>query len=180
MPKIAQCAAILAFVLAGASSGAMASSAVGIRNALVNCLTEGIDPSARIHACNEVIHSNILVPHVRAFVIAARGNAYFAQGEFDAALNDYNTSATQNAQLPQPVINRALTLIKMGKCDQAAGDFSATLASDAHSWRALYGRSLCEAKAGDQAKAQADLAAAMAINPDAAQQFAPQEIPRWF
>lgn len=180
MAKIAQCAALLAFVLAGASSHALASSALGIRVALVNCLTEGIDPSERIHACNEVIHSNILVPHVRAYVVAARGNAYFAQGEFEAALDDYNTSVTQNDKLPQPVINRAITLTKMGKCDQAAGDLSAALASDAQSWRALYGRSLCEAQAGDQSKARADLAAAVAINPDAAQQFGPQEIPRWF
>ena len=180
MRKIVLAAAAFAFVAVGASSDALAFSAVGFRNALVNCLTEGVDPSERISACNDVIHTNILLPADRARVIAARGNAHFAQGDFDKALDDYNKSISLNAKLPPPVINRAITYIKMGKCDQTAADLNSMLGFDAHSWRAYYARSLCDAKMGDQAKAQADLAAANAINPNVAQQFGPQEVPRWF
>jgi hypothetical protein len=68
----------------------------------------------------------------------------------------------------------------MGKCDQTAADLSTMLTFDPHSWRAYYGRSVCEAKQGNQSRAQADLAAATAINPNAAQQFGPQDVPRWF
>lgn len=178
--KIARRALALAIGMMVGNSSAFAFSAIGLRNALVNCLNKNLASPERIEACNVVIHTNVLLPRDRARVITSRGNAYFAAANLDSALTDYDKAIELNPELQEAKANRAMTLARLGRCEQAAADFSAALATDARSWRALYGRSVCEAKAGDQAKAQSDLAAATAVNPNAAQEFGPAEISPWF
>jgi tetratricopeptide (TPR) repeat protein len=172
----------LALVVAmlGCTSSAGAFSALGLRNALENCLNRNVSSAERIEACNEVIHTNVLLPRDRAKVITSRGNAQFASGNPDGALDDYNTAIGLNSGFQPAVVNRAVTLVRLGKCGQAIPDPGAVLASDSRSWRALYGRSLCEGQTGDVARAQSDLVAATAINPGAAQDYAPLEIAPWF
>jgi lipoprotein NlpI len=162
------------------SSTAFAFSAVGLRNSLQNCLNKETPPADRITACNQVMHTNILLPHDRARVITSRGNAYFASANLDSAFDDYSKAEALNPRLPPAFINHGVALIQLGKCEAAIADFNAALSLDPHVWQALYGRSVCEAKAGDQAKSQSDLAAATTIDPDAARQFAPVEISRWY
>jgi tetratricopeptide (TPR) repeat protein len=157
-----------------------AFSSVGLRNALDNCLNKNVSSPERIEACNNVIHTNILLPAYRARVIASRGNAYFAEANLDNALEDYSKALELNPGLTAALTNRTVTLVKLGKCEEAASDLTSVLASDPRSWRALYGRSVCEAKVGEQERSQSDLAAATAINPNAAQEFAPDEIARWY
>jgi len=175
-------AATLAVVIGviGSCSAAFAFAPIGLKASLDNCLNVNLSSPQRIEACSQVIHTNVFPPKTQARVITLRGNAYFASGDLESALDDYNRAVSLDAGLQPSVVNRAVTLVRLGKCEQADVDLGAVLASDSHSWRALYGRSLCEAKAGDQAGAQTDLAAANAINPKAAQEFAPVELPRWY
>ena len=178
--KIAFGALLIGIGLIAGSSSAFATAALGVKASLDNCVNATLSPTDRISACNQVIHTNLFSPKTKAKVITSRGNAWFASGKLDSALDDYTRAISLDAALQPPVINRAVTLVRLGKCEQADPDLSAALAADSHSWRALYGRSLCRAKAGDQTGAQSDLAAAIAANPAAVQQFAPAEIPRWY
>jgi len=173
---------VLAIVVAliGSSPLAFAFTAVGLKTSLDNCLNSKLSSAERIEACNEVIHTNVFPPKTRARINTSRGNASFTSGNLDSALDDYNKAIVLDPELQPPLVNRVVTLVRLGKCEQVDSDFRAVLGSDSHNWRALYGRSLCKAKAGDQAGAQSDLAAASAINPNAAQEFAPVEIPRWY
>lgn len=166
--------------VAGCSSPVFAFSAIGFRAAIVNCLNSNLSSPDRIAACNEVIHANVLSSRTRARIIASRGNAYFASADLGNALDDYNKAVELNPELPAALVNRGVTLLRLGKCEQAMTDFTAAQSIDAHSWQALYGRGVCKAKAGDQSGAQSDLAAAAAINPNAAQEFGPVAIARWF
>ena len=178
--RIVHGALALIIGIVGFNSPASAFSAVGLRNALQNCLNKNVAPPERIEACNAAIHTNVLLSRDRARLITSRGNAQFASANLESALDDYNKAVELNSDLQAPVVNRAITLLRLGRCEQAAPDFGAILASDARSWLAVYGRSLCEAKADEQMKAQSDLAAATSINPNAVQEFAPVEISRWF
>lgn len=171
-------ALVVAFV--GCSSPLFAFSAIGFRAALENCLNSNLSSPDRIGACNEVIHANVLSSRTRARVIASRGNAYFASTNLGNALDDYNRAIELDPELQAALVNRGVTLLRLGKCEQAMSDFSTVHSHDAHSWQALYGRGVCKAKAGDQAGAQSDRAAAAAINPNAAQEFGPVAIARWF
>jgi tetratricopeptide (TPR) repeat protein len=170
----------IAIAAMGCSSSAFAFSAIGLKAAIVNCLNRDVPSPERIEACNESLHTNILLPRDRAKVITSRGNAYFAAANLNSALDDYNRAIKLNPELQPALVNRGVALLRVGKCGQAIADFRAALSSDSHSWQALYGRSLCETTAGDQPGAQSDLAAATAVNPNAAQEFAPVEIARWF
>jgi tetratricopeptide (TPR) repeat protein len=150
--------------------------ATGLGAAVDNCLNKNLASSDRIEACSEVIHTNLLPPRYRARVFALRGNEYFATDNLAGALEDYSHAIALYPILQQAYVNRGVTLLRLGECRQAVSDFSTALASGVDSWRALYGRGLCEAKAGDEAKAQSDQARALAINPHAAQEFAPAGI----
>lgn len=162
------------------SSSAFSTAAIGLRASLDNCTNAGLSPPERISACNQIIHANLFSPMTRARVLTSRGNAQFAAGDLESALDDYNKAVELDSRFQPPVVNRAVTLVRLGKCEQASADFATVLAEDSRSWRALYGRSLCKAKAGDQTGAQSDVAAAIAINSRAAQEFGPTEIPRWY
>jgi tetratricopeptide (TPR) repeat protein len=172
----------LAFAIGviGFGSSAFAFSAFGVKAVLLNCLNKSLSSSERIEACNQAIQSNEFARPDRARLITSRGNAYFASGDLDRALDDYNKAIELDPQLPEAVANRAVTLIRFGKCAQAASDLNAMLEADDHSWRALYGRSICEGKQGDREKEQLDLSAATAVNPNAAEDFVPVEIQPWF
>jgi Flp pilus assembly protein TadD len=170
----------LALGIVGCSSPLFAFSAIGFRAALENCLNSNLSSPDRIGACNEVIYANVLSSRTRARVIASRGNAYFASTNLGNALDDYNRAIELDPELQAALVNRGVTLLRLGKCEQAMSDFSTVHSHDAHSWQALYGRGVCKAKAGDQAGAQSDQAAAAAINPNAAQEFGPVAIARWF
>jgi tetratricopeptide (TPR) repeat protein len=174
------CALVLVNGAMGWSSSAVAFAAIGLRAVLDNCLSKNLSSPERIEACNEVIHTNVLLPRYRARVITSRGNAHFASANLSSALDDYNKAIELDHGLQAAVVNRSVTLLRLGNCEQALSDFSTVLSSDAHSWQALYGRSVCKGKAGDQTGAQSDLAVAVAINPNAAAEFAPVEIARWF
>jgi tetratricopeptide (TPR) repeat protein len=122
----------------------------------------------------------VLSPRTRARVIASRGNAWFASTNLDNALDDYNKAIELDPELQAALVNRGVTLLRLGKCEQAMSDFSAVHSYDAHSWQTLYGRGVCESKAGNLTGAQSDLSAAAAINPNAAREFGPVAIVRWF
>lgn len=179
MKFVAAALAILVTIV-GASPSAFAFAAIGLKASLDNCLNGNLSAAERIQACNQVIHTNVFSPETRAKLITIRGNAYFASGNLDGALDDYDKAIQLRPEFQPAVINRAVTLVRLGKCEAAGSELRAVLASDSHSWRALYARSLCETRAGDQAGAQSDLAAANAINPNAAHDFAPIDIPRWY
>jgi tetratricopeptide (TPR) repeat protein len=172
----------LAFAIGviGCGSSAFAFSAIGVNAILLNCLNKSVSSAERIEACNQAIQTNEFTRGDRARIITSRGNAYFASGDLDRALDDYSKAIELNPRLPEAVANRAVTLIRLGKCGQAASDLNAMLDADDHSWRALYGRSVCEGKQGDQEKAELDLSAATAVNPNAAEDFVPVEIQPWF
>ena len=173
-------AAAVVIGLLASTASVFATAAIGLRTSLDNCINPDLSSPERISACNQIIHTNLFPPMTKARLVTSRGNAYFAVGNLDSALDDYTKAISLDAALRPPVVNRAVTLVRLGKCEQANLDFNAALVADSHSWRALYGRSLCKAKIGDQVGAQSDLAAATAINPNAAREFVPVEIPRWY
>lgn len=177
--KIAVGALVIVIGLASSTS-AFSTAAIGLRASLDNCTNAALSPPKRISACNQIIRTNLFSPMTRARVIASRGNAHFAAGDLESALDDYNKAVELDPGFQPPVVNRDVTLVRLGKCEEANADFAAVLAEDSRSWRALYGRSLCKARAGDRTGAQSDAAQATAINSRTAQEFGPTEIPRWY
>ena len=60
---------------------------------------------------------------VRAVAHNNRGDAYVAQGNFEAAINDYDQAISLNPDFARPFNNRGFAYLKKGESDRALKDF---------------------------------------------------------
>jgi tetratricopeptide (TPR) repeat protein len=74
--------------------------------------------------------------------------------------------------LPNALVNRGLTYLKMDQPARALADFDAALRLVPRSALVLYGRGLAKRKMGDMAGGNADLAAATALSPRVSEDYA--------
>src|SRR5262249_37185861 len=81
-----------------------------------------VDPVNRI---NEVLEENPENPGM----LRERGNAYFAQHQFDQAIADYS-AALEMQQDPKTYYNRGVAYCALGDHDKALADYSKALLLD--------------------------------------------------
>jgi len=77
-------------IILGSSGFAAGQSAIGIMAAVRNCQNPDLAPEARIEACSQVIHTNLVSHGVLAAFYYNRGVAYEAVHDLDHARQDYD------------------------------------------------------------------------------------------
>ena len=80
-------------------------------------------PEPQIRGCTALINDENETTLVRAVAHNNRGDAYVAQGNFDAAINDYDQAINLNPDFARPFNNRGFAYLKKGDYDRALKDF---------------------------------------------------------
>ena len=135
-----------------AKAGLVALSARDFRKAVIH-LTEAID-------------SNEL-PEEQAYLFyAARGYARAAEGDINAAIEDYSKALEKNPRYAPAVYNRGNAYFTLRHYDQAIGDYTKVLELDVTDAKALNNRGAAWFKKGNLQSAMANYAMGIAIAPD--------------
>ncbi|MGH8199443.1 MAG: tetratricopeptide repeat protein [Steroidobacteraceae bacterium] len=127
-----------------------------------------IAPQKVIQACTEALDDNILEVPERSFVFVGRADAYFALGDRQRALDDYNAaikSAPRNAAL---YYNRGVVFIAQANYAAALQDFDTALKFDPRFVPALRQRAKIHAARDNLPGALADYSAAIRLQPGTA------------
>jgi len=93
-------------------------------------------------------------------------------GKLEEALADCTESLRLQPDLPNALVNRGLTYLKLDQPARALADYDAALRLVPRSALALYGRGLAKRKTGDMASGDTDLAAATALSPRVSEDYA--------
>ena len=80
-------------------------------------------PEPQIRGCTALINDENETTLVRSVAHNNRGDAYVAQGNFDAAINDYDQAISLNPDFARPFNNRGFAYLKKGDYDRALKDF---------------------------------------------------------
>jgi putative GTP pyrophosphokinase len=116
------------------------------------------------------IYSDILKhqpkPHIRGIVYIHRGMARFAQGNLDAAVEDFSTTLEYDPKSVKAYFYRGLSHRTKGDLEEALRDFSTCLDFDQYNADALYARALVYRAMGDSAAAKEDCNQALNVDPD--------------
>lgn len=87
---------------------------------------DGSTPSEQVAVCTKIIKSGKVKPPHHADYYATRGSAYFAMGDFDKAMADYNT-AIGIRQAPEFYFERGLLNTSIREWDAAKADLAKVL-----------------------------------------------------
>jgi lipoprotein NlpI len=114
-------------VLATASVAASASAQPGSEHekSWASCLNG--NPDVAIKACTSIIEANAGKPAELATAFNSRGNAFYAKGQFDKAIEDLNRAIQLKPDYPQALDNRGNALLRKQQYDPAIKDFSEAL-----------------------------------------------------
>ena len=105
-------------------------------------------------------------PYVRGIVYIHRGMAYFAQGNLEAALEDFSATLSYDPKSVKAYYYRGVTYRTKGELNAALKDFSTCLEFDQYNAEALYGRALVYRAMGNGESALADCRQALNVEPD--------------
>jgi len=94
-----------------------------------------------------------------------RANESFKEGQYDKAINDYNTVIAKYPDLTEAYFNRGMTYYKKGKLDEAISDLSRVISARPKQIDALNSRGLAYLKKGDYEHAADDFTRVVAENP---------------
>jgi tetratricopeptide (TPR) repeat protein len=122
----------------------------------------GANSDQRIKACSELIDTPGLPMEVLSHAYAMRALAYSLQGEYQAAIGDYDHAIALVPNFPVALNNRAWAYFRWGKLDRAAIDVDMSLRLDPTSPHALDTRAHVNQWNGEQETALRDYDAAMA------------------
>jgi lipoprotein NlpI len=86
---------------------AIGRSETGLLAVLNNCQNADLDPEARIEACSELIHANIVSHRVLASLYNTRGVAYEAKHDIVHAIQDYAKALDLKPDFPEAQANLA-------------------------------------------------------------------------
>jgi tetratricopeptide (TPR) repeat protein len=106
MRRLFFCLAAVVVAL-GAADASFALSATALFAVLHNCENDKLGPDARISACTQVIHSNLLSAGVLTAIYNNRGTAYEAKGDQESAMQDYSKALELKPDNPEALANRA-------------------------------------------------------------------------
>ncbi|KAF6260615.1 hypothetical protein COO60DRAFT_1700224 [Scenedesmus sp. NREL 46B-D3] len=99
----------------------------------------------------------------------ARGNAAFAQGDWQAALEQFTAALKLEPANTAARNNRALTYLRLKKFSEAAADCSSVLEADSNNVKALLRRAAANEELGQQRQALEDLRRALQLQPQNAE-----------
>jgi len=122
-----------------------------------------------IQACTELLDRSVFERYQRFFVFANRAGAYFAQGDKEHALDDYNEAvklAPHNAEL---YYNRGVFYAAQSDDDAALRDFDTALGINPRLVAALRQRAKIYQARGNFSGALADYSQAIRLQPKAAE-----------
>ena len=89
--------------------------------------TDGKSAELRIVACTALIESQIENPQALAIAYNNRGSARTVKGDYELAIQDYDSSIKLNPTLAKAFNNRGLAYKKKGANDRALADFTAAI-----------------------------------------------------
>jgi len=107
--------------------------------------------------------------HVQAIVRVHRGMAYFAEGNYEAALSDFTESIRLNPQNAKALYHRGVTLQVLEDYEAAREDLSRAVRLNPFQFDALFQRAQTYYHLGDYSRALDDCEKALLIDPDSIQ-----------
>ncbi|MBA7591489.1 Cell division coordinator CpoB [subsurface metagenome] len=107
--------------------------------------------------------------HVQAIVQVHRGMAYFAEGDYEAALADFTESIRLNPQNAKALYHRGVTLQVLEDYEAAREDLSRAVRFNPFQFDALFQRAQTYYHLGDYSRALDDCEKALLIDPDSIQ-----------
>jgi tetratricopeptide (TPR) repeat protein len=104
-------------------------------------------------------------------LLEVRGEAFFAKGDLNRALADFNSGLLLSSDNIRGLDFRGLVYLKLGQLDQSIAAYDAALKQEPGFARSLYGRGIAKNRRRPR-DGDADIAAAIAADPNIAQSFA--------
>ncbi len=100
---------------------AWAQSALG-GHGWIGCLKG--DPDLAIPGCTEALKAHELTREEKPIAYYLRGNAYYAKGQFDRAIEDYNQTISQSPEFARAFNNRGSAYVSRRDYERAIPDFT--------------------------------------------------------
>jgi Flp pilus assembly protein TadD len=125
-------------------------------------------PPVAIQACTELLDRKILQGRDRFYIFVNRAKAYFAQGDKQHALDDYNEAVKCAPKNAQAYYNRGLFYIAQTDGEAALRDFDTALSVDPKFVPALRQRAIVHLTQKNISGALADFSEAVRLQPKAA------------
>jgi len=147
-----------------------AQLAVDQRNVINKCINrDGTSaPPVIIQACTELQDRNILQGHERFYLFVNRAVAYFAQGDKQHALDEYNTAVKLAPKSAQPYYYRGVFYAAQTDVEAALRDFDTALSLYPKLVPALLQRAKIHKTRKDLSGALADYSEAIRLEPKTA------------
>ena len=123
-------------------------------------------PEPQIRGCTALINDENETTLVRAVAHNNRGDAYVAQGNFEAAINDYDQAISLNPDFARPFNNRGFAYLKKGDSDRALKDFDQAIKLKPDYGRAFANRAEAYQLRHDYQSAARDYDTAVRLHPD--------------
>jgi tetratricopeptide (TPR) repeat protein len=125
-----------------------------------------------IGGCSAMIESGAYAGEELAIVLNNRGIAYFKDGRFESAIQDFDQAIALRPNFLSALISRGFAYLIMKNYGVAIAAFDHALEAYPDNAPSLYGRALAKRATGDAAGADAGIAAAQRIDPTIAQDLA--------
>jgi tetratricopeptide (TPR) repeat protein len=122
-------------------------------------------PPMAIQACTELLDRKILQGNERFYLFVNRAAAYFAQGDKQHALDDYNTAVKVAPRSAQPYYNRGVFYAAQADSGAAVKDFDTALSLDPKDIAALRRRAIVYVSQKNLSGALADFTEALRLQP---------------
>ena len=127
--------------------------------------TDGKSADLRIAACTALIETQVENPQALAIAYNNRGSARTTKGDYELAIQDYDSSIKLNPNLSNAFNNRGLAHRKKGANDRAIADFTAAIALSPDDAGPLANRGQAYETARDYERALKDFNEAIRIQP---------------
>lgn len=134
------------------------------------CINKKGDAAPRrvVQACTESLDGNIFEGNTRFFLFAGRAAGYFAEGDKQRALDDYNEAVKLAPRNAYVYYNRGVFYSAQSDSDAALKDFDAALGLKSDLVIALRQRARIYQVRGDLSDARADYSKAIGVEPKSA------------
>jgi tetratricopeptide (TPR) repeat protein len=122
------------------------------------------DVDLRIAGCTRVIHDGTEPDRMRVLAHGARGEAYQAKGDIEAAIIDYGAAISLDPDNAEVYRHRGIAYRILGDYDRAIADFSQAIRIDPQDAGAFLNRGGAYHAKGDNGRASADYDQAQKLN----------------
>jgi len=107
------------------------STAAQITQQLESCSRDdGVAPSLRVEACSAIIRSGRFTGPNLALALLHRGNAHYANLDYDRAIADFDEAIRLNPKAANAFNDRAIARRAKGDLDSAIADYSEAIRLD--------------------------------------------------